>query len=178
MSEVKCFSGDPALDEQRKLGHFYAPECSMTQPHYHMEEDESGSPTLVVDGQTPSYKMIQAAREGVCLTSLIEQFRRSGDTEVFNVSEGFFADVTNLPSDRLGWENMLARVSTEFEGMPLQVRAKYDHNYKKFLRAIDDGSFMRDFSSGVKEPKTPENGKKTDPVAPIESADDQKAGIR
>lgn len=176
MSEFKSFSADPALDQQRKLGRFYAPECSMTQPHYHMEEDESGSPTLVLDGQTPSYKMIQAAREGVCLTSLIEQFRRSGNADVFNVSEGFFADVTNLPSDRLGWENMLSRVSTEFESMPLHVRAKYDYNYKKFLRAIDDGSFMRDFSKGLKDAKTPEIIKKTDPADPIDSADDQKEG--
>lgn len=177
MSDIKTFSADPALDMHRKRGRFYAPECSMTQPHYHMEEDETGSPTLVLDGQTPSYKMIQAAREGVCLSSLIEQFRRSGNVDVLNVSEGFFADVTNLPSDRLGWENMLSRASTEFEMMPLNVRAKYDYNYKKFLRALDDGSFLRDFSKGVKDEKTPEINKKTDPAVPIESADDQKVGI-
>lgn len=159
MSEY-IFGGDPALEARRKLGHFYAPVCSLDEPEYALVDEEDGSPALKVVGSIPRYKQIQAETEGIALSSLIEQYKHTGDDSIFNVNEGFFADITEMPADRLSWENMLSRASTEFEQLPLNVRAKYDHNYKKFLKAVDDGSFVKDFSIGVKDAKASAEGSK------------------
>lgn len=104
--------------------------------------DRDGHLDLVENGKVNIYEKIQADRKSVDIHSIMRRYA-AGETDVLNRVQGFYADVSNLPTNYIDVLNAVHRGQALFDSMSKEVRAKFDHNFDKFMTAVCDGSISQ-----------------------------------
>lgn len=104
--------------------------------------DRDGLLSLVENGKVNIYEKIQADRKSVDIHSIMRRYA-AGETDILNRVQGFYADVSNLPTNYIDTLNAIHRGQALFESMPKEVRAKFDHNFDNFMIAVCDGSIVQ-----------------------------------
>lgn len=118
-SRLSCPDATPA-----PVGDIYAPV-------YQIELDANGSKIVVEAGQTNLYDKIQSHLEQSKVENVVRRLS-VGDTSMLR-PEGVYADVTDLPNDLAGMQNLILRVKSEFDKLPLDVRKAYDFSAEKYV---------------------------------------------
>lgn len=98
---------------------------------------EDGTFDLQPSGKEDLYAFIQSHADSVDIHVLLEQFAR-GDITALSKVQGTYGDFTTLPKTYAELLNVVIQGEQRFMELPVDLRAKFDHDYRKWLAAMDD----------------------------------------
>lgn len=101
--------------------------------------DHDGNIELVETGKTYIPDLIDADRESCDINNIIKKFV-NGDTTVLQQRNGFYGDVSEIPTNYAEMLNLINKATDEFNRLPLEVKEKYDFDVNKFICSLDDYS--------------------------------------
>lgn len=107
-------------------------------PYY----DEDGRLELEVSGKENLYEYIQSHAPGVDIHVILSRFAETGDVTLLNRVQGLSIDATTMPKTYAEALNAMISAETYFKGLPVEVRAKFDHSFEQFLAAMDKPGFL------------------------------------
>lgn len=94
--------------------------------------DANGRVVLEEKGTEDLYAYIQSFADSVDINVILARFS-NGDTEALSRAQGFYADVTNFPSNMADALNRINECEEMFRSLPLEVRQKFDCSFEQFL---------------------------------------------
>lgn len=112
--------------------------------------DDDGNFGLVATGEADIYEEIQSHKDSVDINVLLKKFKE-GDTSVLERAQSFYGDVTGVPTSYSGMLNSMLKSRDIFNGLPVEIRARFDHSFEKFISAMDDPSFFTLLSGTSKQ---------------------------
>lgn len=127
---------------------------------YRVEINDKGHKSLNFVGTHDIYQEIQSYAEECKIENIIAR-AAAGDPNALNQRQGIFADITDTPSSLAEAQNMILRLSSDFDKLPTEIRAKFDNSKEKFVKEF--GSDMWIEAMGLKSPEKKE-APKTDNV--------------
>lgn len=99
---------------------------------YQTRIDENGHKITEAVGKTNIYDRIQSSLEETKIENIIKRFTE-GDMSAFRTSEPIYADMREAPKTLMEAQNMIIRITDEFNSLPVDVRAKFDHSPEKYV---------------------------------------------
>lgn len=115
----------------------YSTAGSRFEPVKELMVDDDGIDRLTVVGKVDVAEKINSFRDTCDLGLLLQKFKVTGDPNVLNVKETFYADVTEVPTNFHELTNYMRKVESNFLNLPLEVREKYGHNMYAFMKDFD-----------------------------------------
>jgi hypothetical protein len=94
--------------------------------------DANGRVVLEKKGEEDFYGYIQSFKDSVDINVILARFT-NGDTEALSRAQGFYADVTDFPSNMADALNRINECEEMFKALPLDVRQKFDCSFEQFL---------------------------------------------
>uniref|UniRef100_A0AAU8B1P4 Internal scaffolding protein n=1 Tax=Dulem virus 174 TaxID=3145651 RepID=A0AAU8B1P4_9VIRU len=142
---------------------------------------KDGTMELVESGRENLYEFIQSHAEGVDIHVILERFAR-GDISALSRAQGAYGDFTTVPKTYAEMLNTLIAGEEYFNSLPVEVRAKFDHSFQKFVASMDAEDFWSRFDlPGAPSPATPSETvqqpsvpSQVPPVAPVPSESEVK----
>lgn len=131
---MKCVSFRTQFDE---VGRVHANPGNPVKTIYTAQVDENGSVTLIEAGKENLYDYIQSHKDSCDINIIMKRFAR-GDVSALQQRQSFFGDFLNAPGSYAEALNSMIVAENYFESLPLEERAKYDHNFHKFLLSLDN----------------------------------------
>lgn len=125
--------------------------------------DKNGVMHLVETGKHNLYDEIQSHADSVDIHVLLQRFAQ-GDVGVFSRVQGAYGDFTQMPSTFAEALNVMIAAEQYFNGLPVDVRAKFGHDFHQFVASMDSPTWIDDMGIDV-TPATPEPSP-TPPSAP------------
>ena len=104
--------------------------------------NDNGRLVIEEKGREDWYGYIQSHKDSVDIHVLLQKFQ-NGDTEVMNRVQGFYGDITGYPSTLAGALNIVRSGEDFFNSLPVDERAKYNHNFAEFLASFDTPDNLR-----------------------------------
>ena len=132
------------------------------RPHYHCNVgsrikklyaprfNDDGQMELVEKGEENLYDYIQSHADSVNINTLLRRFQ-GGEVDVLSRVQGAYGDFSGLPTSYADLLNAVNDGHQYFDSLPLEVRARFHHNFAEFMAAMDSPDFMK--MLGVKEDK-------------------------
>ena len=108
------------------------PTGSKEATTYQTKIDKNGHKVTVPNGKTNIYDRIQSSLEETKIENIIKRFTE-GDISAFRQGEPLYADMTEAPKTLMEAQNMIIRITDEFNNLPVEVRAKFDHSPEKYV---------------------------------------------
>lgn len=108
------------------------PSGSRYAKTYVMEIDANGHKILREDGLTDTYERIQSFLEETKIENIITR-AEAGDMSGLMVGNAQFLDFRDAPATLAEAQNLIIKIEQEFEKLPLEVRAKFDHSPEKYI---------------------------------------------
>lgn len=137
-------------NQYRDHEHFLTNVGSREKVTYEARYNAKGQLELIEKGKEDWYGYIQSHKDSVDIHVLLDRFQR-GDIDVLNRVQGFYGDITNYPSTFADALNIVRSSEEFFNSLPVEERAKYNHNFSEFLAAFDSqDNLARIF--GIKKP--------------------------
>lgn len=99
---------------------------------YQTRIDENGHKITEAVGKTNIYDRIQSSLEETKIENIIKRFTE-GDISAFQTGEPIYADITGAPKTLMEAQNMIIKITDEFNSLPVEVRAKFDHSPEKYV---------------------------------------------
>lgn len=115
-------------------------------------DSKTGVKSLVPVGKTSIKDFIQSHKDSVDLNKLMERFK-NGEIDVFNRVEGFYADITEMPTT---YPEMFARVQAAenaFYQLDPDVRAEFNNSPSEFFAQYGSDTFNDIMFSKFAEPE-------------------------
>lgn len=94
--------------------------------------DVNGRVVLEEKGTEDLYAYIQSFADSVDINVILARFA-NGDTEALSRAQGFYADVTEFPSNMADALNSINKAEEIFKSLPLEVRQRFDCSFEQFL---------------------------------------------
>lgn len=94
--------------------------------------DANGRVVLEEKGTDDLYAYIQSFADSVDINVILARFA-NGDTAALSRAQGFYADVTDFPSNMAEALNKINEFEEMFKSLPLEVRQKFDCSFEQFL---------------------------------------------
>lgn len=94
-----------------------------------------GCKKLVEVGKENLKDFIEASKNETLITSIMRRFEM-GDTSVLSKVQGFYGDVTGMPSSLADAQNILIRLHKQFDSLPVDTRRKFDNSFDKFVKDV------------------------------------------
>lgn len=101
----------------------------------HMELKEVGKESL--------YQFIQSHKESTDIRVILARFT-AGDTTALAKRQMFYADLTEFPTTYADVVNTMHGAEDYFTHLPVEVRAKFGHDFNKFLASLDNPQTLVD----------------------------------
>lgn len=118
--------------------------------------DDNGVMDLRVVGKENLYDFIQSHADSVNIHLLLQRFN-DGDVSVLSRTQGVFGDFTDMPKTYAEALNSIISAENYFNGLPLDVRAKFGHSFQQFLASMDKSDFLEKMQGSKEiEPATPQ----------------------
>lgn len=115
--------------------------------------NEKGQVELREDGTENLYDFIQSFAESTDIHTIMRRFT-NGEVDVLEKVQGFYGDITDMPHTYAEALQRIADSEKVFMSLPVEVRAKFGHNFGEFLAASQDPDFLDRL--GVKPDVQPE----------------------
>lgn len=103
--------------------------------------DANGRVVLEEKGTEDLYAYIQSFADSVDINVILARFS-NGDTEALSRAQGFYADVTDFPSNMADALNRINECEEMFKSLPLEVRQKFDCSFEQFLSQSGTNDWM------------------------------------
>lgn len=94
--------------------------------------DANGRVVLEEKGTEDLYGYIQSFKDSVDINVILARFS-NGDSEALSRAQGFYADVTDFPTNMADALNRINECEEMFKSLPLEVRQKFDCSFEQFL---------------------------------------------
>lgn len=134
--------------------HFSEPG-SMIEKTYEGYYDLDGVLQLKETGEHNIYLDTQADRDACDVNILVAKYM-AGDETALNKVKGYYADISNLPTNIHDAYNLIKRAERDFEALPVEVKERFDNTFEKFLFTAGDPEWYQ--KTGIEQPiKTDEN---------------------
>lgn len=125
--------------------------------------DKDGNLELKPSGKENLYDFIQSHAESCDIHVILERFAR-GDISALSKVQGTYGDFTTIPKTYADLLNAVIQGEAYFMSLPVETRAKFDHDFHKWMAGMDDmPSWMA--AMGLEMPSAPPAAS-TDPVLP------------
>lgn len=108
---------------------------------YRVEIDDKGHKTLKFIGTHDIYQDIQSYAEECKIENIIAR-AAAGDPNALNQRRGTYADITDTPKNLAEAQNIILKLSSEFEKLPTEIRAKFDNSKEKFINEFGSDSWV------------------------------------
>ncbi|ALS03491.1 VP3 [Gokushovirus WZ-2015a] len=95
-------------------------------------------------GELDSYAEIQSHKDSVDIHVLLSRYQ-NGDVHALQRVQGVFGDFTQLPKTYADALNLVNDGKQLFDGLPVDVRAKFGHDFARFVASIGTPEFMAVF---------------------------------
>ncbi len=112
--------------------HVYANVGSPVRIVYGGRYDANGRVVLEEKGKEDLYAYIQSFKDSVDINVILARFT-NGDTDALSRAQGFYADVTDFPTNMADALNRINECEEMFKALPLDVRQKFDCSFEQFL---------------------------------------------
>ena len=99
--------------------------------------DSSGHMELKEVGKESLYQFIQSHKESTDIHVILARFA-AGDTTALAKRQMFYADLTEFPTTYADVVNTMHGAEDYFIHLPVEVRAKFGHDFNKFLASLDN----------------------------------------
>lgn len=143
----------PTMYDQRET--IFADPGSADVPIYSPSVDNDGHIVLEVIGVKNLPEYIDSFRESCDINNLVARFN-AGDISALSRAQGAFFDATQLPHTYAEMLNTVINAEQTFNSLPLEVRAKFDNSYVKWLSMMDDAEQFA-LMMGVSKEASPEH---------------------
>lgn len=138
--------------------------------------DSSGHMELQEVGKESLYQFIQSHKESTDIRVILARFT-AGDTAALAKRQMFYADLTEFPTTYADVVNTMHGAEDYFIHLPVEVRAKFGHDFNKFLASLDNPQTLVDLgivssqspASPEQLPTEPPTPAKEPPEAPTTS---------
>lgn len=118
--------------ELNKEEKFVCDSGSRYRDVYTPDLKKDGTIELVVTGKEDLWELYNSYADSCDLNSLIERFE-AGDVSALNRGNPVFLDLLGAPKSLAEAYQMNFRAEAAFEGLPAQIREKFDNSFMKFL---------------------------------------------
>ena len=120
---------------------YISPSGSKLLAKYAFKVDEkSGYEYLAPTGEYENvYDRIQADYPSTDINILMQRFAL-GETDVINVKEGFYADVTKMPKTYAELFQMNEDAKAYFAELPTDLKEMFNNSYSEFFTELNEGS--------------------------------------
>lgn len=99
--------------------------------------DKDGNFDLQPSGREDLYAFIQSHAESVDIHVILDRFAR-GDVTALSKVQGTYGDFTTIPKTYAELLNAVIQGEAYFMSLPLETRAKFDHDFRKWMAGMDD----------------------------------------
>lgn len=103
--------------------------------------NERGQLQLVEKGEEDLYGYIQSFAESVDINVILARFT-NGESDVLSKVQGFYGDITGMPTTYADALNRIDDCREMFQSLPLDVRAKFNHSFTEFLASSQADDFL------------------------------------
>lgn len=104
---------------------------------YTPKVSDDGSIDLVPSGKEDLYGYIQSHKDSVDIHVLLARYN-NGDPTALARTQGSYGDFTNMPTTYAELLNAMIAGEQYFNSLPVETRAKFDHDFNKFIAGMDD----------------------------------------
>ena len=129
---------------------------------YQPKFDENGVMDLVESGREDLYDFIQSHADSVDIHVILARFQ-NGDVDALSRVQGAYGDFTNMPTTYADLLNKVNEGQSFFNSLPVDIRAKFNHNFAEFMAGMDKPDFLDKL--GIKsEPEPNQSQQEKKPV--------------
>lgn len=139
-----------------KKERYFSDPGSREANDYRVEINDKGHKTLKFIGTHDIYQEIQSYADECKIENIIAR-AAAGDPNILNQRKGVYADITDTPANLAEAQNIILKLSSEFEKLPTEIRAKFDNSKEKFISEFGSDSWVE--AMGLKAPETPNENK-------------------
>lgn len=135
-------------------------------PEYSSRYNDLGILELVPTGVRNIYAQIQSHKDSCDIGQILSRFA-NGDAGALTKVQGIYADVTGMPTTYAELLNKVNDGKQIFEALPVSVRAKFGHDFGRFMASIGSPEFFDAMQDVVPDTRIPavENDKEVQTVA-------------
>lgn len=144
-------------------------------PTYKLKYDEDGCTTLVETGKIDTYEQIQSWKDSCDIKVILERFA-NGDMDALNRKTPMFGDFTSTPQTLAEHLQLLRDAEESFRGLPLDIRAQFNHNPAEFYASIGSDRFNRIMGISVPSDIKEVNVNEGDSVSQLRDNQRQEGG--
>lgn len=106
----------------------------------YQEEIKDGIKSLTKTGIDNVYQAIQLDLESTKIENILHA-AMMGDLSALKAREGSYCDATTMPKSLMEAQNLVLRMKTEFEKMPLEVKEKFNNSPDKYVELMGTKEF-------------------------------------
>lgn len=121
----------------------YATPGDKVKTLYSPTFDEFGHMELKESGKENLYDYIQSHKESCDIHVILARFV-NGDVNALARRQMFYADLTEFPTTYADVVNTMHGAEDYFTHLPVEVRAKFGHDFNKFLASLDNPQTLVD----------------------------------
>lgn len=123
--------------QRDELPRVYANPGDPVKTIYSPVFDDEGNFDLQPSGEEDLYAYIQSHAESVDIHVILERFAR-GDVTALSKVQGTYGDFTTIPKTYAELLNSVIQGEQQFMSLPVETRAKFGHDFRKWMAAMDD----------------------------------------
>lgn len=126
---------------------FYSDPGTPYLDQYEYNVDKKGVMSLIkTDDKKDVYSAIQADYASTDINLLMKRFAL-GDASAINVKEGFYVDVTKMPTTLAELFDRNTDCQQFFASLPVEVKEMFNNSYSEFFTELNDDS--KSFNSKI-----------------------------
>lgn len=121
-----------------------------------------GKKRLVVTGKENIKDFIESSKDETLITNIMKRFEQ-GDISVLSRKQGFYGDVTSMPTNLAEAQSVLISLENQFNSLPLKVRQKFDNSFDKYVKEVSGVSSVEQFQELMNiKPVTSDSGSESE----------------
>ena len=106
----------------------------------YQEQIIDGIKSLILTGYTNVYEKIQENFESSKIQNILQAVAM-GDLSALNAREGTYCDATTMPKNLMEANNLMLRMRSEFEKMPMEVKEIFNNSADKYIELMGTEEF-------------------------------------
>lgn len=119
-----------------------SPSGSDTYYDYIRTKDDHGVDALIRGAAHSIKDELEVAARGCTLEAIIRRASLGDPTAIQPVSDDMFGDVSKAPKSLAEAEMSIIRAKDTFNGLPVELKKRYNNNVYEFMTALDNGSYF------------------------------------
>lgn len=121
---------------------------------FKLKFEDDGTQTLEKIGEKNIYEEIQSHKDSVDIHVILGQCMRKGDYSLLYQREGFFGDISEMPTTYAEVLQHVADAEELWKQLPAEVKEKFDNSVAKFYASAFTPEWTEKLSLKAAEPVT------------------------